>query len=95
MPATDYFTQEWVPSERDNLVREAINRHLKRDDWTLQEVGALGLVNTHLPDGREVLSVGGTPVLEFLPLSYSQDEVRGRHMLTASRQYRFLVGESA
>lgn len=83
-----------LAKKTDDIIREAINRYLKRDDWTLQEVGALGLVKAHLPDGREILTVGGTPVLEFHPLTYSWDEARGSYTLTASQPYRFLIAEA-
>ena len=71
----------------DAVIREAINRWLGRDDWTLGEIQGRGVMQ-HQPNGKTVFCLDGVAIVELYPVTVTNERKGGSTFLRASRQHR-------
>lgn len=81
-----------IGGQQDAAIRRAINNHLGREDWTIEEVGPR--VKACIYREMKTIMMDGEPIMIMGPVETSMDERGVSSFLQASRGYRILNDEN-
>lgn len=77
-----------LAGKKDAIISEVLDRELGAG-WKYAEIRTRGTMTTY-PNGREVFSIDGKPLLEFWPVELTEEKTEMGWKIHASQRYRAL-----
>jgi hypothetical protein len=80
----------YLSEQQDAAIRQAINNHLGREDWSLEEVKPRLALCSYQGSEIQTITMDGEPIMSIGPVKMNTEE-RGRStFLRATRGYKIL-----
>lgn len=76
--------------KQDAAIRQAINNHIGREDWTINEVISRLAINTCPETEMQTILMDGTTIMSIGPVEMHHDEIGRSTFLRATQKFKIL-----